>query len=261
MQDLIILKKKVEVSHNMDYGNYQFSKREWVIYSGAYLGLVGIVSLLFYRSLIAFFILLPGSILFFKERKMACRKKRIKCLEEQFLAGMQAVSNALSAGYSIENAFKEAETELAKVYDKEDFIVMEFQMITRLLALNRPIESLLSDFGKRSHAEDIESFAEVFVAARRSGGDLIAIIRNTVSAIGQKAETRAEIEVCIAAKKMEQNVMSVVPMGILIYMGISSPGFLDGMYHNLAGIAIMTGCLGVYLGAWYWGRKLVDIRI
>ena len=65
----------------------------------------------------------------------------------------------------------------------------------------------------------------------------------------------------LEAKKMEQNMMSIIPCLILFYVQTVSPGFLDGMYHNPTGIAIMTAALAVYAGAVFWGRKIVDIEV
>ena len=245
----------------MDYSKYHFSKKELALYTGLYFALNGAVSLLFYRSWIAFALLAPGIVVFLKEQNKNLRKRRIRLLESQFLTGIQAVSNALSAGYSVENAFIEAVDELRKVYASGEDVVREFAQIARQLSYNRPLEALLLDLANRSQAEDIESFAQVFAAARRSGGDLIAIIRNTVFVIGQKEETRREIQVSIASRKLEQNVMSAVPLFILAYVGLGSPGFLDAMYHNLAGCAVMTGCLLTYVCAWLLGRKIVDIEV
>lgn len=70
-----------------------------------------------------------------------------------------------------------------------------------------------------------------------------------------------EIQTCLAAKKLEQNIMSLVPVLILAYIQLVSPGFLDGMYHNAAGVVIMSLCLGIYALAWYWGRKIVTIEV
>lgn len=245
----------------LDYGKYRFSIRELAFYSGLYLVLDGIVSLLFYRSWIAFAVLSPGLVLFLKEQNRNLRRRRLRTLESQFLTGIQAVSNALSAGYSVENAFIEAVGELRKVFAPKEDSVREFEQIARQLSYNRPLEGLLLDLANRSRAEDIESFAQVFTAARRSGGDLIAIIRNTVFVMTQKEETRREIQVTIASRKLEQNVMSAVPLFILAYVGLGSPGFLDTMYHSLAGCAVMTGCLLTYVGAWLLGRKIVDIEV
>lgn len=244
----------------MDYRRYEFTWKERMVLFLEYLLLDGAVSFLFYRSWIPFVLFLPGFLLFLKLKREVQRKKRIRRLGSQFLTGMQAVSNALAAGYSVENAFGEALKDLQKAYGN-NLIVTEFSVIVTQLSLGRTLESLLEELAARSGEEDIKSFAEVFAAAKRSGGDLISIIRNTVSSISQKEETRQEIQVCIAAKKLEQNVMSVVPLFILAYVGAASPGFLDVMYHNVTGIAIMSICLVIYFLAWMLGRRIVEIEV
>jgi tight adherence protein B len=188
------------------------------------------------------------------------RQKRLHRLEGQFLTGMQAVSNALAAGYSVEYAFVAAEGEVKKTGELE-LIAEEFSWIVRQLSFHQPLESLLEDLAFRSGLEDIGNFAELFAVAKKSGGDLIAIIRNTISSISQKEETRGEIRVCISSKKLEQKIMSLVPLLILAYVRLASPGFLDVMYHNVAGIAIMSGCLAVYAFAWFLGKRIAEIEV
>lgn len=244
----------------MDYQKYRFTGKERVRFTVEYVLLDAAVSFLFYRSWLAFLLFLPGVLWFLSMKREEQKKKRIRELGSQFLTGMQAVSNALAAGYSVENAFREAQKEVEKVF-ADGLIVREFSVIVTQLSLNRALEELLADLARRSGEEDIRSFAEVFAVAKRSGGDLIAIIRNTVASIGQKEETRQEIQVCIAAKKLEQNIMSAVPLFILAYVGAASPGFLDGMYHSVAGVAVMSVCLMVYVLAWRLGKHIVEIEV
>ena len=182
-------------------------------------------------------------------------------MQQQFLTGMQLVHTSLQAGYAIENAFKEALKELQKVYEENTFIVREFQYIVNQIGLNRTVESLLMELGQRSHVEDIRNFAEIFYTAKRTGGDLMVIIQNTLSCIWQKQETGREIETLLSGKQMEQTMMSVIPLFILAYVDLTSPGFLDAMYHNVTGAVIMALCLCVYLLAYFWGRKIMHIRI
>ena len=49
-------------------------------------------------------------------------------------------------------------------------------------------------------------FAEVFRYAKRSGGDLMAVIKNTAQIIQQKEEVMSEVDTIISGKKMEQRV-------------------------------------------------------
>lgn len=245
----------------MDYSTYQFSKKEMAENLLLYLLLTGLISYLFYRSVIPFGISLLFAGKFLKRQWENCCKKRRRELEVQFLSGIQAVATSLHAGYSVENAFCDACKELENMYEESDMILQEFRAISHQLHMNRNLEELLKDLADRSGAEDIGNFAEIFAVAKRTGGNLIAIIQNTAWSIGQKEETRREIETVLAAKKLEQRIMSLVPAGILFYVQLVSPGFLDGMYHNVAGVAVMTICLGIYGAAYLWGQKIVEIEV
>lgn len=245
----------------IDYGDYRLSGKERLTYFSMYLGLDGLISYLFFHSFLAFFLLLPGCAIFFGDRKKSLKEQRAERMQNQFLTGMQLVSTSLQAGYAVENAFREAVSELEKIYEKDAFIVQEFRYIVSQISLNRTAEALLMELGRRSHVEDIQNFAEVFYIAKRTGGDLMAIIHNTISCIQQKQETKAEIATGLAGKRMEQNMMSGIPLFILGYVKLTSPGFLDVMYHNAAGILVMLFCLAVYLAAYFWGRKIIQIRV
>ncbi|MCC8137294.1 MAG: type II secretion system F family protein [Clostridiales bacterium] len=247
-------------SERMDYSVYQFSVKEKVQYPAVYVLLDGCVSYLFFRSLPAFVLLLPGAALFFREQKKRLHARRKREITQQFLDGIQLMLAALQAGYSSENALRDAEKQLRKIYSPEAVIVREFERMDVQMEMSRNLEELMLDFGRRSDIPDIVSFAEVFLTAKRTGGDLIAIIQNTVSCIRQKQETVQEIETCLAGKVMEQNIMSVIPILILAYVKFSSPGFLDVMYETAAGVTVMVICFAVYLLAYFWGQSIVRIE-
>ena len=243
------------------YGEYILTKPELAREVGTYLLLVSLISYLFYRNLYLVPVFLPGLWFFLKERKKALQRRREERICSQFLTGMQLVSTALSSGYAVENAFREALLELRKIYEEDSFAVAEFAHIVKQIRLNTPIETLLLSLGERSQIEDIRNFAEVFLAAKRTGGDLMAVIRNTVSSMRQKEETLGEIETVLAGKKMEQNIMSLIPILILVYVSLTSPESLEGMYHTPVGIAVMTGCLLLYLAAYFWGKKIMTFHV
>ena len=79
--------------------------------------------------------------------------------------------------------------------------------------------------------------------------------------LGDKIDVKKEIEATLAAKKSEQMIMSFMPAGIIVYLQMTSPGFLSVLYGNPFGIAAMSICLAV-CGTSYWlGRKIVDIEV
>ena len=55
--------------------------------------------------------------------------------------------------------------------------------------------------------------------------------------------------------------MSLMPAGIIVYLQMTSPGFLSVLYGNPFGIAAMSICLAIYAAAYWMGRKIVDIEV
>ena len=228
---------------------------------GIYLMLDAAVSFLFYRSWTAFAILFPGLFVFRRMMEKERLEKRSSLMRQQFLSAMQLVSVSMQAGYVPENAFRDAFEELKRMYGDHAPVVEAFAQIRAGMELNRPLEELLTEMGEQSGVDDIQSFAEIFVTVRRSGADMLRIIRNTAESIRRKEETLREIESVLAGKQLEQRMMSVIPLFILGYVSLTSPGFLDVMYHNLTGVIVMSVSLAVYAVSVVWTGKIMHITI
>lgn len=228
------------------------------------LGGVGItvfLAYIFYRSLFAVIFLCPLIPFCVKaQKKRLCRRQR-ETLKLQFKDALQAVSAALQAGYSMENAIVEALHDMENMYGERGLITSELAVIVKGIRNNRTAEELFLQLAQRSGLEDIRDFAEVFAIAKRGGGDLASVIRVCSVTIGDKIETTKEIGTLIAAKKLEGRIMDIIPCFILLYMDWSSPGFFDVLYQTLLGRVIMTICLAVYLGAILLSEKIMSIEV
>ena len=121
------------------------------------------------------------------------------------------------------------------------------------------MEQLLEKFAQNTGSSDIKDFAEIFKIAKRSGGDMGEIMEHTISIITRRIEIKEEIRMLTAAKKYEQNIMNLVPMGIIFYIRMTNPGYFNSLYHNAAGIAVMTAALSVYAAAYYMSEKILAI--
>lgn len=174
---------------------------------------------------------------------------------------VQALSASLNVGYSIENAMREAKKDLNLIYGQDTAIQREFAHMLRQIYLNVPMEQVMEEWAARIRQEDLQNFVSVFVTARKSGGDIISVIRNTAAQIRGKAEVMQEIETILTSKKYEFQVMSAVPFAMIAYMKLSFPDFMGYLYGNLPGVGVMTVCLGIYAGAWYLGGRIVSIEI
>ena len=219
------------------------------------------ITFLFYRSLPFIIFTFPIFFLYFKQWKKDCLKTKEREFQLQFKDALQSIVTALDVGYSLENALKEAEKELEILYGNKTRIIHEFQYMQRQLELNFTAEKVLQEFAERSPQEDVKNFVTVFCTLKRSGGDLVAVLKNTVQKIGTKIEIEKEIYSIIAAKRMEFKIMSVVPFGIIFYIGISFPQFLSVMYGNISGNLFMSFCLVLYITAYAIGENIMRIEV
>ena len=231
--------------------------REWIFYGAAGAGLALLIDFIFYRSLIFLVLLLPLTVIFPRAMARRLRKRRQEKLASQFKDAILALSAALQAGYSAENAWSEAYEEMVCIYGKDGMITRELAQMVRAIAINEAPENVILEFGARSGLAEAESFAEVFCLAKRSSGDLVAIIDNTARTIGEKLRVREEIATVTAAKQLEETVMTFIPAGIILYLNLSFDGFLDVLYQGAAGRAVMTVCLLIYGAAVALGFYMV----
>lgn len=243
-----------------DYGIYRFDWKEKFRCAGEAAVICTGINWLFYRN-IWMFLAYPAILYFYFQKK---RREKIKeqqqNLNRQFKDLLDSLSVILQAGYSVENAVSASAGELERLHGKTD-LVEELRYMASQMKVSIPVEKLFMDLGRRSHVEDIENFAVVFQTAKRSGGDMKKILKKTAQMLGDKIEVKKEIEAALAAKKNEQFVMSLMPMGIILYMRLTSPGFMEVLYGNIFGVVVMTVCLGVYGFAYWLGLRIVDIEV
>lgn len=241
-----------------DYHEYHYSLREHVRYFAEAVLLILLISYLFYHSVFAVILLIPFYPVFLKIKAKQLLQEQKQELCGQFKEAISSVAVALNAGYSVENAWREAKSEMEQMYGKQALIVQELQYLLAHLTLNVPLEELLNDFAVRSDLEDVVSFCQVFFFAKRSGGDFIGIIRTTADRIGQKIELQRQLAADLAARRLESRIMNVVPLVILLYLNLTSPGYFDILYGNAVGICVMSACLAVYLFAYALSEQMMQ---
>lgn len=245
----------------IDYEQSSFQRKEWLLCILEILGISCIVNYLCYRSYWVFLGVIPFGIWYVSWKKQQKNVKRKKRLEHLFSDVLQGLHTAVRAGYSMEQAVTECRKELEQVYGREEEFVQELVYMERQMRLGIPVEQLFLDLGQRSRVEDIRSFGEIFLISKRAGGNIGEIMEKMARVLGEKSRVKKEIDVAIAGKKMEQFIMSLVPGAMVIYMQMTSEGFLDVLYHNLFGVMVMSICLIIYGISFWMGRKIIRISI
>jgi len=243
------------------YNKCYYTKKEWtwhILWGIAYYFIMGMI---FFNHLILASIACLGVYFHIKTQRTRSIKKRKHILREQFREAMYTLSSSLSAGRSAEQACIQTLTDLQILYDHQTDIIIEWSLIVKKLNMNETIESAFEDFAKRTGVEDIQNFAGVFIMAKRTGGDLIRIIRETTHMINEKIEIQKEIDILVVQKQFEQKILSYIIPGMIVFFQLTSPDFLSPLYETLIGRIVMVFALFLYVLSRKIGEKIVNIEV
>lgn len=224
-------------------------------------GLVLIICWLFYRSIVLAIILFPLSFLYLYVWRDSYGEKKKLQFANEFQDAAESLSVALRTGYSMENAMVEALKDLRMIYRKDSQMIYELERMIRGVKMKVPTEQVWKEFAMRIDLEEVQSFTEVFIIAKRSGGDIISVLKNTTSQLRDKTEVRREIGIIISEKQLEFRVMTLIPLGIIGYMSLGFPDFMDALYGNWIGVGMMSVCLILYGVAYEIGRRIIKIEV
>ena len=90
---------------------------------------------------------------------------------------------------------------------------------------------------------------------------MAGIVQDAARQIASRIEVERDIEASLASRRLEQQVMSCMPMVFLAYLHFTAPDFLTVLYGNALGAGIMTACLILYAFAFLLGNRIVAIEV
>lgn len=224
-------------------------------------GIAAAVAWLFYQSKGAMVLFSPLAVLYCMFRTRGDRQKEKRILSGQFRELLESVNNALRAGDSPENAFREGYKDMLYEYGEYAPVVKEMSRVIGGLDNRVPLEDLLEKFACRADTEEIREFAEVFRIAKRGGGNMTEILARTAALIGERLDVENEIRIMLGNRRLEQRIMDATPFLIIFYIGAASPGFFDVLYHNPEGVLFMTACLIAYFGALVLSERILTVAM
>lgn len=245
----------------MEYRVYRLSSRELASTLFKAVGITGVIMLLFYRS---FWAILFFPVVYFLElhlaKKTGVEARRLK-LQEEFLHGISVLNSSLQAGLSMENAWKEVEKETKFLYGSSSEFYLELKEINQMVAHNQPIEKLFLEFAYKCKVEEVIQFAELLEFGKRSGSNWKRIIEVSVGQMTERYEAMQQIEVMVAEKKMEQQVMNIIPLALLAFLQFSAWDYMAVLYHNWFGVICMTIFLIAYVVIIALAQKILKVQL
>ena len=247
----------------VQYDNLPLSKSEKVVSIIQWYCLFALGFYTLYQSLLVALVLaLPSIYIAPKLKKHNKIKQEMSRLKLQFKDLLSSINSSLSAGRALENCFRIAAQDLLLIYPSTQFaIIRELHIICSRLDNGEPLEQSLIDFARRSAIQEIKQFAESIQTCKRSGGDLVSVMRKTTALLSDQIEINNEISIIIAQKQFEAKIMIVAPFVFMQFMNMAAKDYMSNLYSGGLGYIIITVVLLLLCSCFYIIQKITDIKL
>ena len=188
-------------------------------------------------------------------------KKRKTRLRLQFRDMLEALSVSMRAGNPPAKALQSTRDDLLLLYDENSDIIVETDIIIAMFNNAIPLSEAFHDFATRSGLEDIESFASIYATIEGRSSRADEIVRQTQTIISDKMEIEMEIETLMTAAKNEMNIMTIMPLVILLILGSVAKGLLDSIYTTTGGRIAATVGIMIFAFSVFLGRKISSVKL
>lgn len=254
--------EQCDVDYNTNYDNFKLrgvQARNYYFFTCISLFLVGYI---FYCNFIIAFLMTFLSVLFKKTYIKIKIKQQKEVLRQQFRDLLYSLSASVSAGRQMAEALQEANKNLAFMYGETEPIMRELEYMTKSIKESRATdEMLLKDFAYRSGVEDIINFADIYSICKTTGANVGDMISKAAEVIMDKMTIDREIKSITAQKKTEAKIISSMPVIIIVFLNLVSPGYLDSLYYTILGRVIMTCALVIMTISYYIMNKMVEVKV
>ena len=246
----------------IDYRTYHMTASENRTYFILAVSFLFSLGYLFYKNIVisAVFSLCALPLKRFAEEHLA--QKRREELSAQFRDLLYSMSSSVSAGRQLPEALEEAAGQLAAGYGEKAVLYLEAAAMVRGMKESKEDpDTLLIDFARRSQIAEIRQFVQICSICRRTGGDMEQVMGKTAAVLMEKIAVQREIQMVTAQKRLEANILTAMPIGMVLMLNLLSPDYLAVLYNSFQGRIIMTAALLVMGFAMYLSRKITEIPV
>jgi len=194
-----------------------------------------------------------GLVIFFLAKPRYIRwsiDRRRRELLIQFRDVLYSVASSVAVGRSMGQALEESIGFWKGTWSEKDLMMAELAaMVRRMKEAGESDVEVLQDFAVRSSLPDVADFVMVYENCRESGANLIRAVDRAAAIIGDRISLERELHALMAQKQFEGRIIMLSPFVLMLFLKISSPGFLEPLTASVQGYLVSTLALGLILAA------------
>ena len=181
-------------------------------------------------------------------------RRRLK-FNEQLVTALGTMSNALRAGFSINQAFES----VVETGDKP--ITQEFSVFLQQLRVGMSFEDALASLDRRVGSDDLTLVCTSIDIARRTGGNLTEIFDRISDTIRSRMRIERRVRTLTAQGRMQGMIVTAMPFLLGIAMLVLKPDVMRPFLFSLRGAICVAIVLALVTVGWLVIRKIVRIEV
>jgi tight adherence protein B len=196
--------------------------------------------------------LAAGLPLFYVSKK---RTARIDELEQQLPDALDFLARSMRAGHAFTISLEMVGQEI------HEPLGQEFRALFNEQNLGASLERSFQNFSRRVPIPDTRFFSSAVLLQRQTGGNLSEILNRLSHIIRERFRLKGQVKAVSAHGRLTATILTLLPLGTLAGLMITSPGYLDPMMSNPMGRKVISlGVVAQVVGNFFI-RKIIKIRV
>jgi len=198
-----------------------------------------------------------GVLGFFLPRFYVSRRERarIRKIDDQLVDTLTMMSNSLKSGSSFLQAMELVSRELPPP------IAHEFAQVVAEVGVGAPIDQALADLARRVRSYDVYLMITAMTVQRTVGGNLSEVLQNIAHTIRERQRLLRQVQVETAEQRISAYILMALPTALLIIIAMFNRQYLDPLFSEAAGRAILVAALVMQIIGYFIMRRIADIKV
>ena len=183
------------------------------------------------------------------------KRRRDKKFNVQLIDALNAMGNALKAGFSLPQALEMLQREM------DNPMGQEMRLVCQELRLGVQLDDALQHMLNRMPSQDLELIVTSIAISREVGGQLSEVFDNIADTIRERFRIEGRIQALTAQGKLQGIVISMLPVLVGLALNAINPALFRPMYTTLPGWVLMGIIAIMELMGIYFIWRIVSIEV
>jgi tight adherence protein B len=183
------------------------------------------------------------------------RTRRFARFEEKFPEAIDTLARAVRAGHAFTTALEMIANEVSEP------VAGEFRQLYEEQKFGLPVRDALINLADRVPLVDVKFFVTAVMLQRETGGNLAEILDNLSYVIRERFKILRQVRVHTAQGRLTMVLLMALPPSIVVIMLILNPGFIQPLFSDPIGHALIVGGITLQTMGYFVIRRIIRIQV